>query len=71
MEWAIYENVKPPKRDLPAIPIDQVIFTSPSTVKNFLNDHDTIPAHWDILAKGPVTAQALKEAGYEPTALLN
>jgi len=70
MEWAIYENVKPPKRDLPAIPVDQVIFTSPSTVKNFLNDYDTIPAHWDILAKGPVTAQALKEAGYEPTALL-
>ncbi|MDO8674793.1 MAG: uroporphyrinogen-III C-methyltransferase [Candidatus Omnitrophota bacterium] len=70
MEWAVYENVKPPKRDLPAVPIDQVIFTSPSTVKNFLADYGTIPAHWDILAKGPVTAKALKEAGYEPTTLL-
>jgi uroporphyrinogen III methyltransferase/synthase len=70
MEWAIYENIKPPKRNLPDISIDQVIFTSPSTVKNFLIDYGTIPAHWDILAKGPVTAQALKEAGYQPTSLL-
>ncbi|MBI3315301.1 MAG: uroporphyrinogen-III C-methyltransferase, partial [Candidatus Omnitrophica bacterium] len=70
MEWIIYENIKPPKRDLPDISIDQVIFTSPSTVKNFLADYGTIPAHWDILAKGPVTAKALKEAGYQPTALL-
>ncbi|HLD88379.1 MAG TPA: uroporphyrinogen-III C-methyltransferase [Candidatus Omnitrophota bacterium] len=70
LEWTIYENVKPPKRDLPDISIDQVIFTSPSTVKNFLTDYGTIPAHWDILAKGPVTARALKEAGYQPTTLL-
>ncbi len=69
-EWAIYENVKPPKRDLPSIPIDQVIFTSPSTVRNFLTDYVTIPNSWEILAKGPVTAQALKEAGYQ-AAILN
>ena len=69
-EWAIYENVKPPKRDLPAIAIDQVIFTSPSTVKNFIVDYATIPDDWDIIAKGPVTARALEDAGYKPTLLL-
>ncbi len=65
-EWAIYENVKPSKRPLPDESIDGVIFTSPSTVKNFLQDYGTIPALWHIFAKGPVTAQALQERGYQP-----
>lgn len=64
-EVTIYQNTKPLKRPLPNVPIDAVIFTSPSTVKNFLEDYDRIPESWEILAKGPVTAQALKEAGYE------
>ena len=64
-EWTIYENTKIPKRPLPADPIGGVIFTSPSTLHNFLEDYATIPASWQIYAKGPVTAGALEEAGYQ------
>ena len=60
----IYENVKPIKRELPLARIDGVIFTSPSTVRNFLADYGRIPASWQILAKGPVTFKTLLEAGY-------
>ena len=67
IEWTIYENIKPPKRPLPAFPIDGIIFTSPSTLKNFLEDYGTIPDSWQIYAKGPVTEKALIEAGYQPS----
>ena len=63
-EVTVYENTKLPKRDLPNAAIDGIIFTSPSTVKNFLTDYDRIPLSWDILAKGPVTLKALQDAGY-------
>ncbi len=64
-EWAVYDNIKPPRRNLPDAGVDGVIFTSPSTVKNFLQDYHRVPAPWTILAKGPVTQAALKEAGYD------
>jgi uroporphyrinogen III methyltransferase/synthase len=64
-EWTIYNNIKVAKRPLPDVPIDGIIFTSPSTVKNFLDDYDIISPSWQILAKGPVTARALQEAGYQ------
>ena len=63
-EITIYENIKPPKRDLPSVNIDGVIFTSPSTVRNFLIDYGRIPKTWQIMAKGPVTLKTLQEAGY-------
>jgi len=63
-EITIYENTKPSKRDLPTGSIDGVIFTSPSTVRNFLADYGTIPDTWQIMAKGPVTLKTLEEAGY-------
>lgn len=63
-EITIYENTKPPKRDLPSVNIDGVIFTSPSTVQNFLTDYGIIPAPWQIMAKGPVTLKTLQDAGY-------
>ena len=63
-EWTVYLNTKPPRRDLPNTEIHGVVFTSPSTVKNFLEDYETIPGHWEILAKGPATQTTLKEAGY-------
>jgi uroporphyrinogen-III synthase len=63
-EITIYENTKPPKRDLPSGNIDGVIFTSPSTVQNFLADYARIPDRWRVLAKGPVTLKTLQEAGY-------
>ena len=65
-EWTVYKNIKTPKKPLPNASIEGVIFTSPSTFQNFLEDYDTIPASWQILAKGPVTAKALQEAGYQP-----
>ena len=70
-EWAVYENTKPPKRNLPRIPIHKIIFTSPSTVKNFLKDYGTIPASWKILSKGPVTGWALRKAGYDSDILMD
>lgn len=63
-EWVVYENKKPVKRDLSKVKIDQVIFTSPSTVKNFLDDYESIPPDWKIYAKGSYTKKILKEAGY-------
>ncbi len=65
-EWTIYENIKIPKRPLPLDPIEGIIFTSPSTFHNFLEDYVTIPTSWQIYAKGPVTAGAVEEAGYQP-----
>jgi len=62
---AIYQNVKPPKRDLPKAAIDGVIFTSPSTVINFLEDYKSVPAAWEIFSKGPLTRKVLKELGFE------
>jgi len=70
-EITIYENTKPAKRDLPSVNIDGVIFTSPSTVRNFLTDYDTIPSSWQIMAKGPVTLKTLQEAGYDHAASLS
>lgn len=63
-EITIYENTKPAKRDLPSVKIEGVIFTSPSTVRNFLTDYGTIPDYWQIMAKGPVTLKTLQDAGY-------
>ena len=70
-EWAVYENTKPAKRNLPRIPIHKIIFTSPSTVKNFLKDYGTIPTSWKILCKGPVTGGALRKAGYDSDILMD
>ena len=70
-EVTIYENTKPPKRPLPSENIDGVIFTSPSTVRNFLADYGTIPGNWQIMAKGPVTLKTLQEAGYTHAASLS
>jgi len=70
-EITIYENTKPAKRDLPSVNVDGVIFTSPSTVQNFLTDYGTIPVSWQIMAKGPVTLKTLQEAGYNHAASLS
>lgn len=63
-EIAVYQNVKPKKRALPNEEIQSIIFTSPSTVTNFINDYGKIPAHWEILCKGPVSQQMLAKHGY-------
>lgn len=66
-EVALYTNTKPPRRPLPTEPIDAVIFTSPSTVTNFLRDYQTIPSEWVIFSRGPLTAAALRRGGYDST----
>lgn len=70
-EVSIYTNTKPPKRDLCTDDFDAAFFTSPSTVRNFLEDYKCIPAHWRILAKGEVTAEYLKKKGYKSEVLIN
>jgi uroporphyrinogen III methyltransferase/synthase len=63
-EVVVYENTKPPYRELPSEKVDQIIFTSPSTVQNFLTDYGKIPSSWTILAKGRRTQKSLREQGY-------
>ncbi len=69
-EIVIYRNSKPPKRPLPHNAVQKIIFTSPSTVRNFLEDYGTIPASWEILSKGPHTQKALRERGYASEVLI-
>jgi len=63
-ELTIYQNIKPAKRPLPRSGIDKILFTSPSTVKNFAEDHGAVPANWRILSRGPLTSACLREMGY-------
>ncbi|MDE2009697.1 MAG: uroporphyrinogen-III C-methyltransferase [Candidatus Omnitrophica bacterium] len=70
-EITIYENTKPARRDLPSMDIEGVIFTSPSTVRNFLADYGKIPDSWQVLAKGPVTLKTLQEEGYHHASSLS
>lgn len=70
-EIAVYENTKAAKRPLPDTRIDTVFFTSPSTVRNFLEDHGAIPRDWEIVVKGDVTAEFLKNHGYDSEILIN
>ena len=63
-ELTIYQNIKPAKRPLPETGIDKILFTSPSTVRNFTEDYGKIPAGWRILSRGPLTSACLREMGY-------
>jgi uroporphyrinogen III methyltransferase/synthase len=71
-EVTMYDNKKPAKKSLPAKnTINKIMFTSPSTVRNFLEDYALIPQEWTILAKGPLTQKSLKEAGYTSEVFLD
>lgn len=56
----VYRNICPKikKQDLGRI--DEIVFTSPSTVNNFLKVHGDIPARVKVWAIGPVTQAHLK-----------
>ena len=56
----VYRNIcsKIKKQDLGRI--DEIVFTSPSTVKNFLKIHGEIPASIKVWAIGPVTQAQLE-----------
>ncbi len=70
-EIPIYLNTKLPKKEIDKESIDVIFFTSPSTVKNYLEDYGKIPGHWRILSKGEVTADYLKRVGYKSEILIN
>ncbi len=55
----VYRNICPPikKQDLERI--DEIVFTSPSTVKNFMKVHGDIPERIKVWAIGPVTQAEL------------
>ena len=67
-EWIVYQNTKPAQQnrlaDVMTRDIEAVLFTSPSTVKNFLEIYGDIPRNWRILSKGSHTSKMLKDAGY-------
>ncbi len=63
-ELTVYINTKPAKRPLPKEDIVRILFTSPSTVRNFLEDYGAIPQEWRILSRGPKTSEYLRQAGY-------
>lgn len=75
VELTVYENNKVSGianlSDIPLEHIATVFFSSPSTVKNFLDAFGAIPSHWQILSKGPRTAQTLQAAGYKTEVLLD
>jgi len=64
-ELAVYENRKAKPQPVSWEGISKILFSSPSTVKNFLESYGVIPDDWQILSRGPLTHRALKEAGYE------
>ena len=64
-EVTIYQNNKTEKKELIKENIDGIFFTSPSTVKNFLEDYERIPSAWNVFSKGLVTKRYLKEVGYD------
>ncbi|MFH1208071.1 MAG: hydroxymethylbilane synthase [Candidatus Omnitrophota bacterium] len=57
----VYRNICPKikKQDLGRI--DEIVFTSPSTIRNFLKIHQDIPARIKVWAIGPVTQAQLKK----------
>ena len=65
-ELTVYDNTPPARRPLPVpeATIDQVVFTSPSTARNFLAAYGAIPRYWKISSRGAVTSAFLREAGY-------
>jgi uroporphyrinogen-III synthase len=55
-----YRNVCPKVKKLDMDGIDEIVFTSPSTVKNFLKIHHAISVRIKVWAIGPVTQAQLK-----------
>lgn len=51
--------------------IDSVVFTSPTTVNNFLLVYNTIPEHVKLISRGEQTRTRLEECGFKATAMNN
>jgi uroporphyrinogen III methyltransferase/synthase len=67
----VYRNICPgiKKQDLGRI--DEIVFTSPSTVKNFLKIHSDIPERIKVWAIGPVTQAELQASKVQSEVLKN
>lgn len=61
----VYKNLKPSKlKKLNFSEIDEIIFTSPSTVKNFIARYKDMPKKIKLKCIGEVTRAALKSYGF-------
>lgn len=56
-----YRNICPRIKKQDLTRIDEIVFTSPSTVRNFFKIHPAIPARIKVWAIGPVTRAPLKQ----------
>ena len=57
----IYNNVYPHHvRRVNLTNIQRVVFTSPSTIDNFIKTYGNLPSHIDYETRGRITAQHLK-----------
>jgi len=58
----IYDIATQKKQPIPDLEdIDEIIFTSPSTIKAFLEIFSTIPLDKKLVTMGPITQKALSE----------
>ncbi len=61
----VYKNLKPSKfKKINLGEIDEIIFTSPSTVRNFISKYKDIPERIKLKCIGDVTCAALKSYGF-------
>lgn len=59
----IYDTVVQKNQPVPNLEeIDEIIFTSPSTIRAFLEIFPVLPLHKNLLAIGPITQKALRDA---------
>jgi len=61
----VYKNIKPSKlRKVDISKINEIIFTSPSTIKNFIAKYKDIPKGIKIRCIGDVTRAEFKKYGF-------
>ena len=57
----VYQNVYPRRvRRVNLANVQRVVFTSPSTIDNFLTTYGSLPTHIEYVTRGRITAQYLK-----------
>ncbi|MDD5670631.1 MAG: hydroxymethylbilane synthase [Candidatus Omnitrophica bacterium] len=67
----VYRNVKTRTRKQDLRQIDEIVFTSPSTVRNFFEKYRNVPERIRMKAIGNVTKACLKEYGKEAEVIPN
>lgn len=64
-KWTVYRTVDIDPGDIDFVYIDEVLFTSGSTVKAFIRRYETLPSGVKAWALGPPTQATAKEHGIE------